>query len=298
MLCLQCKLFHLLLWRWNDGFKLDLECWWKAVPTSLLLVACTLVILVSQRKTLHFTSLNLFLPKISFLVNSASLSLSSTVLNPLVAVINYIFPDAPFFLPFFPPPTCPIVFWWEDLRCIWFVSTFSVQITSLFLNRFFSRSNAVWQMFPLGKSEVHVSQCTQVYLHEWLTMETCMNWSVNGPFLEVLDTRLLRSLPWLLPWNSSLGTHHLGVFQTLLWCSGIQGSILVSWCARLPVINIFNIASGNESTESICKAFQTLTCVPLLGTKRIRCQYASGNKVNVILENKHHIHVSPKVRVA
>lgn len=74
------------------------------MPTSLLLVACTLVILVSQRKALHFTSLNLFLSKISFLVNSASLSLSSTVPNPLVAVINYIFPDAPFFLPFPPPP--------------------------------------------------------------------------------------------------------------------------------------------------------------------------------------------------
>lgn len=44
-------------------------------------------------KTLHFTSLNLFLFKISFLVNNTSLSLSSTVLNPLVPVINCIFPE-------------------------------------------------------------------------------------------------------------------------------------------------------------------------------------------------------------
>lgn len=150
--------------------------WWFQIGFSMLMESSAYLIApgglhtcysCQPEKTLHFTSLNLFLFKISFLVNNASLSLSSTVLNPLVAVINYIFPELSLLSSPFPPPTCPIVFWWADLRCIWFVSTLSVKITSLFLKCFFSRSNPVWQMFPLGKSKVHVSQSvyTGIHLH-------------------------------------------------------------------------------------------------------------------------------------
>ena len=64
-----------------------------------------------------------------------------------------------------------------------------------------------------------------------------LNWSVNGPFIEILGTpAILTSLP--LPWNSSLGTSHQEAFQ------GIQESTVVGYCPYKQVMNILSIAPG------------------------------------------------------
>lgn len=104
------------------------------------------------------------------------------------------------------------------------------------------------------------------------------------------------------PLSLSIGTHYLGVFQTLLWYNDIQESILIDWCPCQPVINIFSIASSYKSIDFICKAFQTLTCVLLLGTKSFYWETWPTRLISIsfwewkwMLENKHHILINPIV---